>query len=291
MKKIIFLVLLVVIFSNALVANAAEISATSAKGTYGIESHFTISIKLISAKEPINAFEGYIDVPQGVIVEDIHESMSVPTTWIESPKLQGNRVVFAGIIPGGYEGVLSPLSSGLIKGTIFNIDLYVKKKGDLLLNPIITSAYANNASHDEVNVKSLPLSLSIDNSTSTSHTVVDNIPPDRFRIEIGNNRSVFNGKYFIVFNTFDGGSGVDYYVVKEGEHEPVISQNQYVLKDQRLNSDIFVTAYDREGNYVIEKLNASNTKKTYGINDIISVLIFFVIVLIIFTTWKKSKKL
>ena len=76
----------------------------------------------------------------------------------------------------------------------------------------------------------------------------DTIPPEAFDIEIPQDPSIFEGKYFIIFSTIDKQTGLDYYEIKEGEKDWQRGQSPYLLEDQRLESIIRVKAVDKAGN-------------------------------------------
>jgi hypothetical protein len=76
----------------------------------------------------------------------------------------------------------------------------------------------------------------------------DNIPPESFEIEIHQDPSIFEGKYFIIFSTTDKQTGLDYFEVKEGEKDWKRAESPYLLEDQTLQSIIKVRAVDKAGN-------------------------------------------
>jgi hypothetical protein len=113
----------------------------------------------------------------------------------------------------------------------------------------------------------------------------DKNPPEPFKIKIGKDPSVFEGKYFIVFSTADKESGIDHYEVKEGEGEWKIEKSPYLLKDQSLKSKILVKAIDKASNERVEKISPS-----FGMNWKNALLFLIPILLlagIIFWLFKK----
>jgi hypothetical protein len=61
----------------------------------------------------------------------------------------------------------------------------------------------------------------------------DTSPPEPFEIQIQKNPAIFDGKYFIVFYTTDKETGVDYYMVKEGEREWKIAKSPYLTRESK----------------------------------------------------------
>ena len=79
--------------------------------------------------------------------------------------------------------------------------------------------------------------------------MIDVTSPKEFTLEIGQDPSMFGGKYFLSFATTDKTSGIDYYEVKEGKQDFKKVSSPYLLEDQSLGKKIVVQAYDKAGNY------------------------------------------
>ena len=90
--------------------------------------------------------------------------------------------------------------------------------------------------------------------------MVDTTPPEEFSLKIGQESTVFEGKYFLNFSTADNTSGIEYYEVKEGKKDWEKAISPYLLKDQMLGKEIIVRAYDKAGNY-----REANIKPSYKI--------------------------
>ena len=79
--------------------------------------------------------------------------------------------------------------------------------------------------------------------------MIDATSPEVFRLEIGQDPSIFEGKYFLSFTTTDKASGLDYYEIKEGKRDWEKVSSPYLLENQSLGKQIIVRAYDKGGNY------------------------------------------
>lgn len=88
----------------------------------------------------------------------------------------------------------------------------------------------------------------------TFRAMVDIIPPEEFIPEIGQDPSMFGGKYFLSFATTDKTSGIDYYEVREGKQDFKKTSSPYLLEDQSLGKEIIVRAYDKAGNERIAEI-------------------------------------
>ena len=102
----------------------------------------------------------------------------------------------------------------------------------------------------------------------------DVLPPFSFTPKVGQSRDLFDGKYFIIFNTLDADSGVDHYELYESQREFKVeelthhseikwrrSENPAALSDQTLRSFVYVKAVDRSGNSRIEIISPGREGK------------------------------
>ena len=89
----------------------------------------------------------------------------------------------------------------------------------------------------------------------------DKIPPEPFGILVLKDPQVFEGKYFITFNTQDKQTGIDHYEVKEGNKDWKIAESPYLLEDQKLQSIIKVKAIDKAGNERVVEFSPYLPKK------------------------------
>ena len=99
----------------------------------------------------------------------------------------------------------------------------------------------------------------------TFRAMIDSTRPEEFRPEIGEDPSIFEGKYFLSFATTDKTSGIDYYEILEidergfkrgtkKEAEWKMGESPYLLEDQSLQSIIKVKAVDKAGNEKIAEI-------------------------------------
>ncbi|MEM5812030.1 MAG: hypothetical protein QXG91_04825 [Candidatus Aenigmatarchaeota archaeon] len=197
-----------------------------------------------------------------------------------------NVLQFSGVSIGGYVGK---------KG--FLINLIFDAKGDKALVEILPSSKVllNDGLGTEARLKTEKKIFKI-SELKTPEALVDNYPPESFRIYIYKDKKIFNGKYFITFQTTDKQTGIAYYEVAEKQSlsKPNIkdlnfekADSPYLLKDQTLRSYIFVKAVDKSGNERIEYLKP---QKLLAFDEILNILIF-VIIIFFLTKSIKNKKL
>jgi len=117
--------------------------------------------------------------------------------------------------------------------------------------------------------------------------MIDTTPPLPVEVVVSQDKTVYNGQYFLAFSTSDRTSGIDYYDVLEGGKTYRNKQSPYLLKDQSLKKTITVRAFDKAGNSVEssfgakpEKLGQSSNK--YILISVILVIFAVVIILAIF---------
>lgn len=84
--------------------------------------------------------------------------------------------------------------------------------------------------------------------TVSYRAMIDATAPEEFDLKIGQEPAMFEGKYFLSFNTTDKTSGIAYYEIKEGKGEFKKAVSPYVLEDQNLRSKIVARAVDQAGN-------------------------------------------
>ncbi len=112
--------------------------------------------------------------------------------------------------------------------------------------------------------------------------MVDVAPPEPFDLKIGQDPSVFEGKYFLSFATTDKTSGIDYYEIKEGERDFKKVSIPYLLEDQTLQSKITVKAVDKAGNEQIAEIIPPKKPIPYSYLIIIFILIIVGAIAILF---------
>jgi len=87
---------------------------------------------------------------------------------------------------------------------------------------------------------------------SRFRVIIDTAPPEEFEPQIGQDPTVFGGKYFLSFATIDRMSGVAHYEISETRNQKQeawkVGESPYLLEDQGLRSIIKVKAVDKAGN-------------------------------------------
>ena len=239
----------------------------------------------------INAIDGVIKYSSNIQLVDVSRGDSIMSVWVQPPTIdkQKHTVSFAGGIPNGYCGRISgdPRLTNVVLDLMFQSPGFVvgKQTGSSTATVSFdphTTAYLNDGQGTPAQLTYGSATFSLSKNAGGSlqndwNTIVtaDKTPPEPFAIQLNRTKSAFSNDYFITFNTTDKQSGIDHYEVME---EPLANQklflwgstnapwvrvrSPYVLKDQSLNSTIYVKAVDKAGNDYIATLVPDKSKRT-----------------------------
>jgi len=305
MKKIFKLLLVFFFLTMPLTTRAATtLYFDPAQKEVGLLDTFSIDLRIDTAGECINTIEGEIELPRDLELKDFMIGESIINIWVDAPKADQVQKInddgllrFSGGIPGGYCGSIKgdPGMSNIVGRLIFatpkSMDSDFKKIKINFLGG--TKVYLNDGlgTLGELVNKNAEITLlqnrkEKDNGLDTAMKN-DNILPEPFMVEFYKSNKLFNGKYYIIFNTVDKQSGVDHYEILEIRSEEEIggktsrnfvdylmsikrSENvqwkkadmPYVLEDQSLQSIVRVKAVDKVGNErIVEYIPPTQAKE------------------------------
>lgn len=225
----------------------------------------------------INAIEGIIslrstkaaDAPSVVI----ETGGSVLTLWATQPQYSPNEKVirFVGGVPQGFDH----------EGRLFRVRILNSSADSLTATWISGSAYLNDGkgTAENISARSIVVSPTPHDTKKTYTASSDSTSPKFDSVEIGQDPSVYDGKYFISFHATDDVSGVKGYEVREGQELTNVSNGMYVLKNQDPNTKIFITVYDRAGNRSTVEFPTRYSSVKDGI-IILSFILFSIFILI-----------
>ena len=256
---------------------AATFSLSAPWNTAAIGQPFEVSVFLNSDYERINAVQGSVILPANILfLKEIHDGNSIVNLWVERPHLiAGGKIMFSGIIPGGYSGAKGFLFSFIARGDVDANDLISIQDVKALLNDGSGTTAKTNTSSFNFVISESPQS---DNLVSPP----DVVPPEPFVPALDNSTSVFEGRWFLVFVAQDKGTGINHYEVKEGSGDFTAAESPYLLKYQSLDKNIVVKAVDNAGNSRIAVLPTSKAKPWYKRNLIWIIIIVSLVILAFF---------
>lgn len=228
-----------------------------------------IEVRIDPLTKTLNAVEGAISI-QGIGTDQLtvqtENGGSVLTLW-PTPLLyfDSEQVVrFVGGVPGGFNQ----------PGLLFRLRLTSTSAGQATLTWIGGAAYLNDGQGTAEGITSRPMTINLEAQSPEEMSVSspDQLPPVFDMLEIGQDPSVYEGKYFVSFHATDDISGVSRYEVKEGDQVTEVTDGVYIFKDQSRQTPLVITAYDQAGNRQIKKI-------TLGFNWLKYVIIIAVIII------------
>lgn len=245
-------------------ASAAELYFGAHSKDIGLGQSFEIGVFVNTEREVVNAVEGKIIFPEeNIIVQEIRDGGTIMNLWLEKPHLQNaGAITFSGIVPGGYAGG---------RGYLLSIIFKAEKEGPIVIKTEGEKILLNDGEGTAAPLNRAPLSLNVVREPTGGGFLpaYDSDPPESFTPAVSRNSNLFDNQYFLVFATQDKGSGINQYEVQETkgkkpkERKWVVSESPYLLKDQKLQSYIFVKAVDKAGNVRIEMLKPQHPLPWY----------------------------
>jgi len=260
--------------------------------TVGVGEQIVIPIKLDTEGATVNTISGEVTISgDAVSINSLNEQNSVVSLWVERPEHSADKVTFAGIIPGGFRGVLGAGVNSYEPGIILNIVILGKKVGEGTLNVSITTLVEHAEKQNLIPVADKLVNIRVvEGGESNIVRYVDTEPPELFKPVIVSSHYVSDTGYALVFQTRDVGSGIDHYEVKVADGEFLRAENPYPLDKSQIHSIIYVKAIDRAGNERTVKLENFFTAANSSFGLIIKVVVAFSVVLILFIVFKKWAK-
>jgi hypothetical protein len=269
---------------------AAEFTIKTDSPALNVGDEIRIDFVLNADGEAINAVEGVaMFTSEKLELKQLSEADSTINFWIGKPAQKDNKIIFSGIIPGGY---------AVAGGKLFSAIFTAKKAGPA--GVVFQSAQAllndGNGTPAQVSLGSVYVNVgervSQKSKNIEQEILSDDIDkPEIFTPEVGRTPELFNGKWFVAFSAQDKGSGIDHYEVLEmpqfgAINSPVdgatwyITDSPYVLKDQAAKSDIYVKAVDKAGNARLIFVPAKRKLALYE-----NYVFWGIIVLLIVVSW------
>lgn len=277
-------------------ALAAQLQLNSDASGYIEGDAFVVELNLNSSSEVINVVDGTINFdPSKLQVQGVSTGDSIFSLWTRTPVFsnQSGRIFFTGGTPKGFSGS---------QGQILKIIFTAKAPGAVKIQTTSDSlAYLADGKGTKSSLAESVNQITI--AKRTGNSVIrdqwgeilaqDKITPQNLTVKLGQDPSMFDGKYFLSFYATDQGSGLNYYEIKEGKSESARGESPYVLKDQTLNTPVEIIAVDKAGNKTVQQVDPAKLKgqgsagKTYAF---IAIIFLLAIVLLKYRSRKNNKK-
>jgi len=263
-KKVLFL--FSVLFSVSLVlplgAKGAVLYFEPSSTQLKMGQEFEVKVKVNPEKECINTIKTDIEYDKDILIaKDFLTGSSIISLWLKKPEIKAKegRISFSGGIPGGFCGEIpgDPGESDTLGKIIFKVpeflvsDKNIAKVKFLETSRVLLNDGLGTEAHlklEEGQYKILKEKEKSPENILEKEVLEDKIPPEPFGVSVLKNPQIFEGKYFITFNTQDKQTGIDHYEIKEGDRNWKIAESPYLLEDQKLQSIIKVKAVDKAGN-------------------------------------------
>lgn len=231
-------------------ASAAEMYFSSPTQNFKTGDKIYFDVFMDTEGQNSNAVEADIVFPQDLLeFVDYYSTGSVINGWVEVPASNGNSVRFAGIIAGGFSGLIDPVTNAVSAGRVTRLVFIAKKEGQGSLSFTEASVLANDGLGSPVITNTLPYEFSVSNEgASVADFSYDITPPEPFSPLVRRDERFYSGKYFVVFEAQDKETGIAYYKIKEGLRKWVVATSPYQLQDQSLTSVVRIIAVDKNGN-------------------------------------------
>jgi len=299
-RKFIFVFLLVVFYFFGLKdvdsVFAAKLYFDTSQNSVQAGELLEVTLMVDTEGEVINAIEGSTSFSPNLVLKQIRSGNSLMGLWIDSPREEGDKVVFSGIIPGGYLGEIGPKWEGVHPGRIFSLLFEVKEGGEAWVQVSRESTVLLNdgkGSETYVAIEDAKIKV-LEGKEANVIDWEDKENPEPFKPVI----ELFpDGLYYLIFVTQDKGSGIAYYDVREGEGSFVTVESPYLLENQHLDVPITVRAVDKNGNKRLALLPpqtqpAQHEKvETFPVLLVVGIIVIFCIVIfVVKLRWKKGVK-
>lgn len=280
--KILASISLILALFSGLNAEAAQLFFDTSSANVGLNQEFEVILRLDPQDQVVNAIQAKISYPENLQLIAVDDSNSVVGLWIRKPTEQSGAVSFAGIIPGGYSGDLSPYWQGPRPGKILSLIFSADKSGLTDLNLNEAKVLLNDGKGTEASLILNDLELMVKEGIMLpriqSLAKRGTTPPEAFTPIVARDPNIFDNQWFLVFTTKDYESGIDHYEVLEkyqskdvrgllgkltGQEGWLAGESPYLLKDQNLTSYIYVKAVNRAKNERIAVVEPRNLVPWY----------------------------
>lgn len=249
-----------------------------------MDSPFRLSVLLDTEREVINAIEGVLTIPEGLVVDEIRTGRSLITFWIEEPSLPDldHHIYFSGVTPGGFS---------MQQASVFDVYLHADVAGTFTSAVRDVSVLRHDGTGSTVALSTNVIPFVVTERGGEMLTeLMDDEQPEEFSATIVSDPNLYDGKHVLVFSATDKGSGIARYLIREGwwgmYHEVA---SPYVLDDQTLRSRIVIRAIDFNGNERRVELSPINPGVWYSSTTSlgVSLVVLVAMVALGWFVWRK----
>lgn len=260
-----------IVLAYVLINASAEAAYVSLEETTSASSGvLTVEVVLDPEGDSVNAFSGELSVSNEAFeVVSAHASDSVVPLWVVIPKVSEEkdfnartRIVFEGVIPGGFNGVRSPYYEGVRPGKLFTVELRPKQEGLSRIFLENLEVRRNDGAGTRIAAKSGELEVSVPDISTLPRIAriktPKEIPGDDIKIFLSRDPSVAGGNWMLSLQEdSSGGYAETIYIAESAISDPHDVKpytwkrmtTPYVLSRQARNVFIHIKAEYADGSY------------------------------------------
>lgn len=287
MKTKFYILIIFLIYAAPAFSASFDIVPKTSDPDYKVGDEILFEINLDTNGLSYNTVDGKVLVGNNLEIKQVITGSSIISAWIESPiDTKNNQIDFSGIIAGGFKG----------NGNLFQIILVPKYSGETNISTSENFVYINDGLGTEEKIEDTIHIVDVrDTYKKEQNTLVylkDTTPPEKFEVTLIKDRKIEDGKYILVFQAIDKGSGIKTYEILEGKKLFKQATSPYVLVNQKINERIYVKAIDHDGNertvrvYIPEKVCLG----VKCFDQKIAILILICAFILSFILWRKQSK-
>jgi hypothetical protein len=263
-------------------ANAMTIELEKPVGEVGVNDVVSLNVYLDTEGKEINAIDGKVTLTGDFEIRSVSTAGSVFDLWPNKPSVEGDDITFVGGTTSGVFGsrlrvfsvAIKPLGTETVSFSAGDIEVFLN-------DGVGTKVVATGKPRQIVVLQN---SGGANRNDLEKLILEDKTQPKEFKVYIGRDASLHDGKYFASFNTTDAESGIDRYEVIEGDNPVVRSGNTYVLMNQSLDGELTVRAIDMAGNVRSVTSNMADIVSEHDPINWGTIIIAVLLMLIIFYT-------
>ena len=255
-------------------AGAATVGIRGPADAVVIGSSIVVDVLMDTGVDAVNAVEGTLQYSRELFEFDgVRDGSSILTFWIERAHVDGDRIRFSGMTPGGFTGV----------GRLFSVTFRARTAGEGVIALASVQVLRHDGVGSPVPVDLVPLPVRVTAGAVILSTPVpeDHDPPEPFTPVVSQTDEAFDGKAFLSFDAQDKGGGIAYYEVSEGKDAFRRVESPTVLEHQRLDGVIVVRAVDRAGNIRTAEIPPVHPPKGRGAYLLLVLLATLVVLVVI----------
>ena len=285
-KPFVFFLIIICVSYSAPFSSASTLALESNKTDLHVGDVFYVDVVLDTLSETINAVDVTVGFPSNLIsFVKAEETNSFISLWIQKPLLRTPATVeFSGIAPGGRKGVDLQVIRLYFETKQEGQDLLVLEKSVLLLHD-------GTGTQGVVETSGIHIAITAGERLYTEVSYIDTEPPEPFTPVRVRDADIFDGAYFLVFETQDKNSGIAKYRVKEGffgRYTDAVSP--YRLQHQEDDMDVYIQAIDRADNKTVARLYPQSGYVSFGqVPVVFSILIVFISLCLLFFLYRRVR--